>query len=101
MLLRSRSDFYASRHAGPADVLLVVEVAESSFDYDYDVKASLYARLNLPEYWLVDLNENVLYCHSSPERGSYRTVRQYQRGQSLAPQLLPNCVVQTNDLIPE
>ena len=101
MLLRPRADFYASRHAGPADVLLVVEVADSSFDFDRVVKASLYSRLNLPEYWLVDLNDNVLYCHSSPERGTYRKVRQFRRDQSLAPQLLPNCVISTNDLIPE
>ena len=98
-LLRPRADYYASNHPGPVDILLIVEVSDSSIDYDRDVKATLYARSDVPEYWLVDLNENALYCHSSPQRGVYRTVRQYQRGESLAPQLLPRCVVSTNDLI--
>jgi Uma2 family endonuclease len=99
MLLRPRADFYASRHAGPADVLLAVEVAESSIDYDRDVKALLYARSDVPEYWLIDLNADTLACYSSPERGAYRAVRQYQRGQSMAPRLLPECVVAVDDLI--
>jgi Uma2 family endonuclease len=100
-LLRPRADFYASNHPGPVDILLIVEVAESSIDYDRETKASLYARSNVPEYWLVDINDNVLHCHRSPQRDAYRTVRQYGRDQSLAPQLLPNCVISTNDLIPD
>ena len=97
VLLRPRSDFYASGHPGPADILLIIEVAESSIDYDREVKP-LYARANVHEYWLVDLNENVLHRHLSPERDGYRTVRQYVRGQSLAPELLPDCVISTSEL---
>jgi Uma2 family endonuclease len=99
VLLRPRSDFYASGHPGPADILLIVEVAESSIDYDREVKAPVYARSNVHEYWLVDLNEHVLHRYSSPEAGVYRTVRRYGRGQSLALELLPDCVVSTNDLL--
>lgn len=101
VLLRPRHDFYAGRHAGPADVLLVVEVAESSIDYDRDVKARLYARSNLHEYWLVDLNENVVHRYLSPERDRYLSARQYALGHSLAPELLPNCVISTSDLLCE
>jgi Uma2 family endonuclease len=101
VLLRPRSDFYASRHAGPADVFLVIEVAESSIAFDREIKAPLYARSEIHEYWLVDLNENALHSYSWPERGTYRNVQRYQRGQSLAPLRLPDCVVSTSDLIPE
>jgi len=101
VLLRPRSDFYASRHAGPADVFLVVEVADSSIAFDREVKAALYARSEIHEYWLVDLNENVLHCYSSPHRGAYRNAQRYERGQSVTPQLLPECVVSTDDLLPE
>jgi Uma2 family endonuclease len=99
VLLRPRADFYASRYAGPADILLIIEVAESSIDYDREVKAPLYARSNVHEYWLVDLNEHVLHRYLSPERDRYRTVRQYGRGQSLAPELLPDCVISTSELL--
>jgi len=101
VLLRPRSDFYASGHPGPADILLIIEVAESSIEYDRDVKAPLYARSNVHEYWLVDLNKNVLHQHLSPQRDRYRTVRQYVRGQSLAPELLPDCVISTSELLVE
>lgn len=101
VLLRPRPDFYASGHPGPSDILLIIEIAESSFDYDREVKAPLYARSDVHEYWLVDLNENVLYRHLRPERDRYRTVNRYARGQSLSPVLLPACVVSVDDLIVE
>jgi Uma2 family endonuclease len=98
VLLRPRADFYASAHPGPADILLIVEVAESSIEYDRDVKAHVYARSGVLEYWLADLNENVLLRHSSPGDGAYRNVQRYTRGQSLAPQLLPECIISISDL---
>ena len=101
VLLRPRTDFYASQHPGPADILLIVEVAESSIDYDRDVKAGIYARAGVHEYWLADLNEYVLECYSSPKNGAYTHVHRVPRGQALAPQLLPACVISTEDLLTE
>ena len=49
VLLKPRADFYASRHAGPADILLVVEIAASSIEYDREVKARVYAKAGVPE----------------------------------------------------
>jgi hypothetical protein len=99
VLLRPRPDFYASAHPGPADILLIVEVAESSIDYDREVKGSLYARSAIAEYWLVDLNENVVLCYAAPGRGAYQQVRRYERGQTIAPRELPDCVISTDDLL--
>ena len=59
-VLRSRDDFYTSALPGPADVFLVVEVADSSVAYDRTVKLPLYARFGIPEYWVVDLRARVL-----------------------------------------
>ncbi|HEU4694972.1 MAG TPA: Uma2 family endonuclease [Vicinamibacterales bacterium] len=101
VLVRPRADFYASAHPGPADIVLIVEVAQSSIDYDREFKSLVYARAGVHEYWLADLNENVLTCYSSPEGGTYQRVERYTRGQSLAPQLLPDCVVSTEDLLSE
>ena len=101
VLLRPRPDFYSSAHPGPADILLIVEIAQTSIDYDREVKSGVYARSGVPEYWLADLNENLLTCYSSPEGGTYQRVERYTRGQSLAPQLLPACVVSTEDLLSE
>ena len=54
-LLRRREDFYASSHPRPEDVLLVIEVAETSAAVEREVKAPLYARYGIPEVWVVDL----------------------------------------------
>jgi len=101
MLLRPRSDFYAPGHPGPADILLIIEVAESSLDYDRKVKAPLYARSSVHEYWLIDLNKNVVTCYSSPEHDTYRVARRFRRGQSLSPRLLPGVVVSVDELLGE
>jgi Uma2 family endonuclease len=101
VLLRPRDDFYASRHAAPGDILLVIEVAETSLEYDRDVKAPVYAAAGVPEYWLADLNDNVVWCYSSPERGVYRSVEQRRRGQTLAPGLLPACAIAVDVLLTE
>ncbi len=99
VLLRPRADFYAAAHPGPADILLIIEVAESSLAYDRDVKAHVYARSGVAEYWLVDLDGDVVCRYSSPQDGSYRVMRQDGRGQSVAPNQLPTCAVSTDDLL--
>jgi Uma2 family endonuclease len=101
VLLRPRQDFYASRHAGPSDILLIVEIADASLEYDRDVKAPVYAAAGIPEYWLADLNDTIVWRYSRPERGVYRAVHAHRRGQSLAPQLLPSCTIAVDALLIE
>jgi Uma2 family endonuclease len=54
-LLKRRADFYAENHPTQADVLLIVEVADTSVDYDRNIKLPIYAQANIPEVWLVNL----------------------------------------------
>lgn len=97
-LLRPRHDFYATAHPGPSDILLVVEVAQTSIDYDRTVKAELYARLGVVEYWLVDLNVDVVTRHTEPSDDGYRRVEPLPAGASFAPQQLPACRLTTADI---
>jgi Uma2 family endonuclease len=90
-LLRPRDDFYATKHPGVKDILLIVEVADSSLEYDTTVKLGLYAILGIPEYWIADLRNNRLLVHSQPEGDTYRAVRELHRGQGIAPLALPEC----------
>lgn len=53
-ILRPRADFYTTSHPGPADVLLVIEVADTSLAYDLGTKVPLYARHGIPEVWVID-----------------------------------------------
>jgi Uma2 family endonuclease len=99
VLLRPTEDFYASRLPGPADIRLIVEIAQSSLEYDRTVKARLYAETGVAEYWVADLEHECLFVHADPGEGAYRAVRQLRRGESLAPRLLPDCRVQVDDLL--
>lgn len=99
VLLRPQADFYASRLPGAADILLIIEVAESSLDYDREVKAPLYAGSGVAEYWVVDLNSNQLVCCSDPASGAYRTLRHHSRGESVTPVQLPGCSIAVDDLL--
>jgi Uma2 family endonuclease len=53
-ILRPRADFYATSHPGPADLLLVIEVADTSLAFDLGTKVPLYARHGIPEVWVID-----------------------------------------------
>jgi Uma2 family endonuclease len=100
VLLRPESDFYASRHAGPEDIFLIVEVADSSLEFDLGKKARLYAKTGIPEYWIVDIPNDRLFAYTEIHDATYRTIRQYRRGDSLAPLLLPNCRIDVDRLLP-
>lgn len=99
VLLKPREDFYASRLPEPADMLLVVEIAESSIEYDRDVKAGVYAAAGVSEYWLADLGSDSVGCYTDANAGVYRTFRECRRGQSIAPRLMPRCVIPVDALL--
>jgi len=99
-LLRPKDDFYASGHAGPADIFLMIEVADSSLEYDQGIKMHLYAETRVPEYWVADVRNQCVIAYSDIEGNTYRTVRRFQRGDTIAPQLLPECRIPVDILLP-
>lgn len=98
-LLRAREDGYRTRHPEPADVLLVVEIAETSLRYDREVKASLYARHAIVEYWLLDLAGDTLSRHTQPEDGTYRDIRVLERGATVSVQFMAGCTMPVGELL--
>jgi len=81
-LLMPVDDFYISRHPGPQDVFLVMEVSDSSLQYDSEIKARLYADTGVPEHWILDIKNICLFANSDINENTYSTVRQYHRGDS-------------------
>ncbi|HLM43882.1 MAG TPA: Uma2 family endonuclease [Myxococcaceae bacterium] len=73
-VLRPRGDFYEADLPGAADVMLLVEVADSSLSYDRSEKSRLYARYGIPEYWLLDLVQNIVLVHTEPGPMGYQHV---------------------------
>lgn len=101
VLLRPRADFYASRLPGPSDILLIIEIAESSLDYDREVKSRVYAQAGVREYWLVDLGDRLVSCYTQPRGGTYQEIRQHGSGQAVAPEALPQCALPIDALLAE
>ena len=98
-LLRPRPDFYASAHPTPADVLLIVEVGDTSVEYDRQVKAPLYAHSGIPELWIVDLNRHHLGVYRDPSEAGYGTTRVLRRGESISPLAFPDLTIAVDDIL--
>ncbi len=98
-LLRPRADYYADALPEPPDILLVVEVMDTSVKYDRRLKLPLYARAGISEVWLLDLNgERVEVCRR-PALGGYRDLRTIPRDDSLAAAAFPEVVFTVADLL--
>lgn len=74
MLLKPREDFYRAGHPSAADVLLLIEVSDTTLRYDRDVKAALYARHGIPEVWIIDVRGGQVHCMREPKDGAYGSV---------------------------
>jgi Uma2 family endonuclease len=71
-VLRPREDYYATRHPQPEDVFLVIEVADTSLDFDQEVKLSMYARAGISEYWIVNIQEQEIEAYHTPIGDNYK-----------------------------
>ncbi|MSQ05983.1 MAG: Uma2 family endonuclease [Dehalococcoidia bacterium] len=98
-LLRPQDDFYASGHLGPEDVLLLIEVADTSAEYDRRVKLPLYARAGIREFWLVDLTGNEVEVYRQPSSRGYRLILMPSAEDRLAPQVLPDVELTPQDIL--
>jgi Uma2 family endonuclease len=82
-LLRLRDYSKDQQHPGPEDVLLVVEVSDTTLSWDRREKVPLYARAGIAEVWIVNLPQDRIEVYSEPEAGTYKTLRRLRRGQSV------------------
>lgn len=99
VLLRPRPDFYAQGHPGPEDVLLLVEVAETSAEYDRTIKLPLYARSGIPEVWLVDLAAAAVEVHRRPTPEGYQEVQRVRRGERVSSQAFPDLDLAVDEVL--
>lgn len=98
-LLRRREDFYATSHPTAADVLLVIEVADSSQDYDRRVKGPLYSEHGIAEYWLFDLGTPAIEAYGRPSPEGYREMRRYLCGDTIFPLAFPDLLLSVDELL--
>jgi Uma2 family endonuclease len=95
-----RVDFYVSAHPLPRDVQVLIEVADSSFTYDTQKKAPLYAKGGVREFWVIDLNNNRVLVYTRPRDGQYSIIRTHNRGDRFTSQRFPGIEFKVRDLLP-
>jgi len=100
-VLRWNDDFYASAHPRSDDVLLLVEVADTSVSSDRRVKLPVYATGGIAECWLVDLNAEVVEVYRRSAGGTYKERRDAARGETVSPTAFPEVTLAVDDILGE
>ena len=90
LVLKARVDDYLHAHPQAQDVLLLIEVAESSLAFDQGIKRALYARFGVSEYWVVDVNRQRIFAYLSPAKGTFQVSREYLINDTISPQAFPD-----------
>ena len=98
-VLKPREDFYAAQHPTPEDVLLIVEVSDSTILTDRNVKVPLYARAGIPEVWLVNLPKQVIEVYSEPAEGKYQKAVTFIPGEVLTSPTVASLSLRVEEII--
>ena len=98
-LLKFREDDYAGGYASPEDTLLVIEVAESSLNYDMAIKSQVYGRAGIPEMWVLNLQGDCLERFTEPGDAGYAQHSTLRRGEKVTPLALPDVELAVEDLL--
>jgi len=98
-ILRPKEDFYASGPPQPADILLVIEVADSTSSYDRAVKVPLYAAASIPETWLANPNARKVTTYRRPTPEGYQEVREYRPLEQIPLEAFPDERFQMGELV--
>ena len=100
MLLRPRTDDYSSAHPGPGDVLLLIEVSDTTVDVDRGKKLPLYARAGICEYWIVDLAERVVEVYTDPSSTGYASRRVVGADGEVSPRAFEDVSLAVAQIVP-
>ncbi len=98
-VLRRRADFYAPAHPASPDVLLVIEVADASVDFDRVTKIPLYGQAGIPQAWLVDVAAGSLEDYRGPTAQGYHDRRVPRRGERVARDAYPELSLAIDDIL--
>ncbi|HVG31752.1 MAG TPA: Uma2 family endonuclease [Pyrinomonadaceae bacterium] len=98
-LLRLREDFYRHAHPTQIDVLLLIEVADTTVDYDRLVKVPLYAKAGIKEVWVVNLPAEQIEIYAEPSGDAYKITKQIKRGEEARAHTIPNLIVSADTVL--
>jgi len=91
---------YFRQHPGPEDIQLLIEVSQSSSQFDRTEKMQLYAQARIPEYWQVDLPSRTITVHRDPNSGRFGSIETFAESQPIHPLCLPQAKLIIAELLP-
>lgn len=89
---------YRDRHPVPEEIFLLIEVADSSLTYDRDRKAQVYAKANIPEYWIIDVNQRQVLVFREPQGDAYQMEQVLETTDLIVPVAFPEIEIKLSDL---
>jgi Uma2 family endonuclease len=99
MLLKPATDDYTSHHPEPSDVFLLIEVSDTTLEYDREEKLPAYGRASVPEVWIVNLNERTIEIYRDPGFTGYNGKAILRPGDQATPQAFPDLAVDIAELL--
>lgn len=98
-LLRWRDDFYEAQSPTSEDIMLLIEVSDSTLYYDRNRKLARYATSGIPEVWIENIPDRVIEAHRNPVDGEYTESRTYRPGETISPQAFPDLELPVRQLV--
>ncbi|MGI9036890.1 MAG: Uma2 family endonuclease [Pyrinomonadaceae bacterium] len=101
IVLADLTKYDGKRHPRPAEVLLLIEVSDSTLKYDRDVKLPLYAEAEIAEVWIINLPNEIVEVHAKPQFGFYELAKIYKRGEMIKSEAVPNLEIEAQKILGE
>lgn len=98
-ILQPNPTDYADRLATAEDILLLIEVADSSLAYDQEIKMPKYAKAGVQELWIVDLNDDMIWVYCNPSSKGYLNIKAYKRGEAITLIAFSDITLQVNEIL--
>jgi Uma2 family endonuclease len=98
-LLKRRDDFYRGKSPTGEDVLVLIEVSDTTLDYDRNRKVPLYAQAGIPEVWIVNLQNGTVELHYQPRDYSFAVVKVFRRGDVLKSENMPELELRIDEIL--
>lgn len=98
LLLKPRADYYGFKIPEAADVLLLIEVSDSTLTFDQSVKLGLYARYGVAEYWVIDLEDQLVVTYREPAAKGYASKLEFTTADALSPQAFPDVTIAVTEI---
>lgn len=99
VVLSDLTKYDGNRHPRPAEVILVIEVSDSTLKYDRDVKLPLYAEAGISEVWVINLKKDIIEIHQNPINDIYQTVGIFKPGETVKSEVLPNLDFKVDEIL--